>query len=733
KGTGVMAKDYVKDGYELTEDGKAIPLAESKSVVLTDPEAIEGEVIEGNLYVDVTTAKALELKGVTVKGKLVIIGDNKTAGKLTITDSKIESISTQTRNTEVVLSGETEVKTIVLEETAAVTPDKSFKGEVEKIEVQSTTKGEIVIEVPAQEVSTRTYASVDIQAPVESLEVKTDTQIKVNADVKNVIVTESAKDTKVEVSKGSTVGTLTADAPVSIDGKGTINKVEANVDGVEAGKDTVIKDVETGKDVEKAPEVNKPSTGGSTGGSSSGGSETRPTVETTLAPVAVRQDGPNAMAPDESEFGGKETFEYANAYEAAGADIKTENGKATIILPEAFNESNKAALLELFGDEALGADKNTLYAGLEIAIPAGATQVKSSKNLNDLGNAEVIDNTNSYGNCLMQYIGIATTDDQGTHPAAESKTDLYYQFLDENNQVLKTYKLTVEKVRANPISKTSVTKLFDGKDYAKATTDLGSVSYTRNGNTIKASGDVNYITGWSAYPGEEANGYYIVLDIDVKGFEKTAVSKMTLSDNNTVKELKNTAENQNDTHTWIVRLRDNEDTIKVSVDFEGNGNFIEYTIDTSDLTLKEPVTFTANDDFDWYGKKLADIQSNVEVTNDTITGTLNYVTGWSAGAWGEEMNEGYYIVFDINVPNAKTITMRGDKPNQGETPHTWVIYLGKTEDEVRAKSSLEIIVDMDGDMEKTSNDKFTYTLDLSGLVLTPKPETIPNPGENITE
>ncbi|PXX81586.1 putative cell wall binding repeat protein [Dielma fastidiosa] len=281
KGTGVMAKDYVKDGYELTEDGKAIPLAESKSVVLTDPEALEGEVIEGNLYVDVTTAKAFELKGVTVKGKLVVIGDNQTAGKLTITDSKIEAISTQTRNTEVVLSGETEVKTIVLEETAAVTPDKNFKGEVEKIEVQSTTKGEIVIEVPAQEVTTRTYASVDIQAPVESLEVKTDTQIKVNADVKNVVVTESAKDTKVEVSKGNTVGTIVADAPVKIEGSGTINKVEANVDGVEAGKDTVIKDVETGKDVEQAPEVNKPSTGGSTGGSGGGGGSTTPTKSET--------------------------------------------------------------------------------------------------------------------------------------------------------------------------------------------------------------------------------------------------------------------------------------------------------------------------------------------------------------------------------------------------------------------------------------------------------------------
>ena len=42
-------------------------------------------------------------------------------------------------------------------------------------------------------------------------------------------------------------------------------------------------------------------------------------------------------------------------------------------------------------------------------------------------------------------------------------------------------------------------------------------------------------------------------------------------------------------------------------------------------------------------------------------------------------------------------------------------------------------VDMDGDMENTQKDKFTYSLDLSGLVLTPKPETIPNesPAEQI--
>lgn len=282
KGTGVMAKDYIKDGYELLEDGKAIPLSESKSVVLTDAAELEGQVIEGNLYVDVTTAKELELKNVTVKGKLIIIGDNETVGKVTLTDSKVETIHTQSRNAEIVLSGETDVKNIVMEETAKITPDKGYKGKVGTIEVESTAKGEVVIEVPAGNVSTNTYAGVDIQAPVENLEVKKETEVKVNSDVKNLNVAETAKDTTVEVAKGNTIEKIVADAPLKIDGEGTVEKVEANVDGVEAGKDTTIKDVETGKDVTEAPDINKPSTGGgsSSGGSggSSGGTDTKPTI-----------------------------------------------------------------------------------------------------------------------------------------------------------------------------------------------------------------------------------------------------------------------------------------------------------------------------------------------------------------------------------------------------------------------------------------------------------------------
>lgn len=68
KGTGIMAKDYVKDGYELTDDGKAIPLDQSNSLIVTNSNNLEGKIIEGNLYVDASAVKEIELAGVIIKG-----------------------------------------------------------------------------------------------------------------------------------------------------------------------------------------------------------------------------------------------------------------------------------------------------------------------------------------------------------------------------------------------------------------------------------------------------------------------------------------------------------------------------------------------------------------------------------------------------------------------------------------------------------------------------------------
>ena len=59
-----------------------------------------------------------------------------------------------------------------------------------------------------------------------------------------------------------------------------------------------------------------------------------------------------------------------------------------------------------------------------------------------------------------------------------------------------------------------------------------------------------------------------------------------------------------------------------------------------------------------------------------------------------------------------------------------LLYTSK--DEADIKTSIEMEADMDGDMENTQKDKFTYNLDLSGLVLNPKTETNPD-DESIPE
>lgn len=102
---GVQATDTVKDGFEIKSDGTRIPLTESNSVVLGSEGLAEGTVIEGNLYISKEAAKDLELKGITVKGKIVIEGGE----TVKITDSKVNEIKMNQANVNVTLAGKTEV------------------------------------------------------------------------------------------------------------------------------------------------------------------------------------------------------------------------------------------------------------------------------------------------------------------------------------------------------------------------------------------------------------------------------------------------------------------------------------------------------------------------------------------------------------------------------------------------------------------------------------------------
>ncbi len=262
KENGVMAKEYVKDGIEYDKEGIGRSVSETNSVVIRNAQDLEGLTsVEGNLYVTEAVAEDLELSGIEIKGTLVIQATDRT---VSLKDTHVETVSIQGRESKVVLNGTSDVNKVVLERGATLEAAKGYQGNVANVEIQSSVTEPSVIDLKADEVGIRAYSEVTVNAPIKAVTVSTDTTVHVNADIETVVVQGTAAGTVVEVNKGSTIGTVVADAQTTLDGKGTVNKVEANVNGVEAGKDTVIKDVEAGKDVTEKPEVNSPSRGGGT-------------------------------------------------------------------------------------------------------------------------------------------------------------------------------------------------------------------------------------------------------------------------------------------------------------------------------------------------------------------------------------------------------------------------------------------------------------------------------------
>ena len=253
KGNGLMATDYKKDGFELDATGKAVPMTQTRSVELTEHMDISNKTIEGNLYIDVTKFKDIELTGITVTGKLVILGNNTIASRITLKDASINTISTQARNTEIILSGKTAVDTIQMEENSTVKPDKDYTGKVEMIEIQSTVKNEVKVELAAKSVLSNTFAPISINAEVDNLAINKKTNLKVNANVDTITVNKVASDSIIEVEKDSTVGNIASDTKVEVSGNGTIDKV--------VGDDIIT----------NLPETEKPSAGAGGGGSAGGG------------------------------------------------------------------------------------------------------------------------------------------------------------------------------------------------------------------------------------------------------------------------------------------------------------------------------------------------------------------------------------------------------------------------------------------------------------------------------
>jgi len=73
------------------------------------------------------------------------------------------------------------------------------------------------------------------------------------------------------------------------------------------------------------------------------------------------------------------------------------------------------------------------------------------------------------------------------------------------------------------------------------------------------------------------------------------------------------------------------------------------------------VTLTADADIppgDYFGKSVEDLQEDIEVGEDGVTGTLKYVSDYTGFSEDEELQEGNFLMLHFDAPGAESITVQ---------------------------------------------------------------------------
>ncbi len=279
----------------------------------------------------------------------------------------------------------------------------------------------------------------------------------------------------------------------------------------------------------------------------------------------------------------------------------------------------------------------------------------------------------------------------------------------------------------------SEVKLGDATGYGQ----YQNVTISGSGNEYKASGTVIYTT----YSGE--TGYHLF-------FTVTAPSGIILS------EAMFDGIDYADGIGHVYLGTSVPDEIVFSVDFDGiviedgdpnNWTPEAYTLDLSGLSVDSIIELDKTTLETVYGVDVGDLQTGISIDeNNNVKGTVFYYDGtWTAGTWGDNMSIGYYVLYDITVPGIEDFWNDGDNNAKlgftqldayGETIRTntydgnfdgyLLVFLGTDGIDV---AKTEIVVDLDGNSTKYSENKYTVTYDLTTSA---KVEFLPITDDNVT-
>ena len=192
---------------------------------------------------------------------------------------------------------------------------------------------------------------------------------------------------------------------------------------------------------------------------------------------------------------------------------------------------------------------------------------------------------------------------------------------------------------------------------------------------------------------------------------------------------------------------------KFTVDFDtaekkDNWTTETYTLDLSGVSVESIISIDETTLEQVYEVEVGDLQTGIAIDeSNLVKGTVFYYDGtWEAGTWGTDMSKGYYVLYDINVPgdedfwnagvnDARIVFTHLDAENQtirtitydGSFDGYMLVFLGADGIDV---AKTEILVDLDDEGTKYSQDKYTVNYELTTSA---KVEFLPITDDNVNE
>jgi uncharacterized repeat protein (TIGR02543 family) len=187
-------------------------------------------------------------------------------------------------------------------------------------------------------------------------------------------------------------------------------------------------------------------------------------------------------------------------------------------------------------------------------------------------------------------------------------------------------------------------KLFEKETYEMSVSSLQNTDieiedpYKTEPGRI--TGTLKKVYDWAAFDKTQDSGHYLALKITAEGAVKieAGTDEYNTADKNGV---------------IAVRIDDkNEKHLRVRATYEG-GETLEKEYEIDELELQGfALDFNIPADKDLNGKKVADLQKNMEIEGSTIYGTLLYVNDYSS-AFAKEQSNGYYLALHTDIDAAK--------------------------------------------------------------------------------